>query len=157
MKRIRILMMVLVVITVLMVTSCAVLEDEFGGKHIRMTPQAHKAVEDVGKGATDILGILSMFFPALAPAAAATAAGTITWKRMGNKITKYKTPLEHTVTVLEELKKDEELWAKVKPYLKGGSITQSTDGGTRTTVLQEPSAVTEATIREVIDAKKGAI
>ena len=72
----------------------------------------------------------------------------VTWNRMGKKVTKYKTPLEHTVNVLEELKKDEKLWAKIKPYLKGNAK------GVWSVV---PSAKTEATIREAIDKNAGVV
>lgn len=133
----------------LCVTGCQLVKDETG-THIRLSPQGHKTISDIGKGGTNILGILSMFMPTLAPIAAAVGAGTITWNRMGKKVTKYKTPLEHTVNVLEELKKDEKLWAQVKPYLKG--IDQT---GIKVNTFV-PSAKTEATIRELIDKNTGA-
>lgn len=134
----------------LFVSSCASFRDEDGTFNIRLTPKTHKTIGDVGKGTTDILGILSMFVPALAPIAAAAGAGTITWNRMGKKVTKYKTPLEHTVDVLEELKKDDKLWAQVKPYLKG---TMKGKG----VWVEKPAPKTEATIRELIDDNQGAV
>ena len=127
-------------------TSCALIKDEDGGTSIRLSPGAHKTIGDIGKGSVDILSILSMFIPTLVPITAAAATGVVTWNRMGKQVTKYKTPLEHTVNVLEELKKDKKLWAQVKPYLKGGA-----DG-----VWSIPSAKTEATIRNLIDDVAGA-
>lgn len=129
----------------LCVTGCQLIKDETG-THIRLSPQGHKTISDIGKGGTNILGILSMFVPALAPIAAAVGAGTITWNRMGKKVTKYKTPLEHTVYVLENLKKNKKLWAQVKPYLKGNVEN----------VWSMPSAKTETTIREIVDNNQGA-
>ncbi len=137
----------LVLIGGLFISSCASFQDEDGTFNIRLTPKTHKTVENVGKAGVDILSILSMFIPALIPVTAAAGAGVITWNRMGKKVTKYKTPLEHTIAVLEDLKKDKKLWASIKPYLSGNSdVTWS-----------EPSAKTEATIRELIDVNKGIV
>lgn len=150
MKRTKIAMLVFVVVLLMssfLVSSCALMTHEDGSKSIRLTPAAHKTIGDAGKDGVDILGILSMFIPTLAPITAAAGAGVVTWNRMGKKITKYKTPLEHTVNVLEELKKDEKLWARVKPYLKG----------TAKKVYDIPSVKTEATIRELIDTNAGAM
>jgi hypothetical protein len=129
----------------LCVTGCQLVKDETG-THIRLSPQGHKTIGDVGDSATGILDILSVFVPALIPVAAAATAGTAVWKKMGKKVTKYKTPLEHTVGVLEGLKKDEKLWKLVKPYLKGNVKD----------VWSLPSAKTEATIREIVDDNQGA-
>ena len=70
---------------------------------------------------------------------------------MGKKVTKYKTPLEHLVTVLEIVKQDKALWERVKPYLKG--IKHSKDN---TLWLDKPSGETEVTVRELIDKVNGA-
>ena len=129
----------------LCVTGCQLIKDETG-THIRLSPQGHKTISDVGDSATGILNILSVFVPTLIPVAAAATAGTAVWKKMGKKVTKYKTPLEHTVNVLEELKRNKKLWAQVKPYLKGNT----------TNAWSLPSAKTEATIREIIDDNQGA-
>ena len=129
----------------LCVTGCQLVKDKTG-THIRLSPQGHKTISDVAKGGVDLLSILSIFVPALAPITAAAGAGVFTWNRMGKKVTKYKTPLEHTVGVLEGLKKDEKLWKLVKPYLKGNDKD----------VWSVPSAETEATIREIVDDNQGA-
>jgi len=130
----------------LCVTGCQLVKDETG-THIRLSPQSHKTISDAAKGGVDLLSILSIFVPTLAPIAAAAGAGVITWNRMGKKVTKYKTPLEHTVYVLESLKKNEKLWTQVKPYLKGNAEN----------VWSLPSAKTEATIREIVDDNQGAM
>jgi len=117
------------------------------GTHIRLSPQGHKTISDVAKGGVDLLTILSIFVPTLAPIAAAAGAGVITWNRMGKKVTKYKTPLEHTVGVVEIIKNDPKLWKLVKPYLKGSVKNRQS----------LPSAKTEATIREIIDNNHGAM
>jgi len=140
----------------LFVTSCALTRNEDGSTSIRLTPKTHKTIGDIGKGGVDLLSILSLFIPALAPITAAAGASVVTWNRMGKKVTKYRTPLEHTVAVLEMLKKDETLWAKVKPYLKGDTVTIPTKTGETIITLRKPSAKTEATIREAIDKKMGA-
>lgn len=129
----------------LCITGCQLIKDETG-THIRLSPQGHKTISDVAKGGVDLLSILSIFVPTLAPIAAAAGAGVITWNRMGKKVTKYKTPLEHTVYVLEAIKKDKKLWARVKPYLSGSAKN----------VWSMPSAETEATIRDIIDDEHGA-
>ena len=143
----RLVLVVLLLMVSLFVTSCALVKDRDGGTSIRLTPAAHKTISDVGKAGVDILGILSMFIPTLVPITAAAGAGVVTWNRMGKKVTKYKTPLEHTVAVLESIKKDEKLWKLVKPYLSGKAKE----------TWSEPSAKTEATIREIIDGTKGAV
>lgn len=150
MTRTKITMLVFVVVLLMssfLVLSCALTTHEDGSKSIRLTPAAHKTISDAGKTGVGILGILSLFIPALAPVAAAAGAGVVTWNRMGKKITKYKTPLEHTVYALEEIKKDEKLWKQIKPFLQG----KDTD----IFFAQQPSVKTEATIREVIDDFKG--
>ncbi len=144
-KFVTLVVTLLVLIGGLFVTSCAIVKDETG-THIRLSPGAHKTIGDAGKAGVDILGILSMFIPTLVPITAAAGAGVVTWNRMGKKVTKYKTPLEHLVFTLEDLKKDEKLWALVKPYLKGTSNNQ----------WSIPSAKTETTIRELIDKNDGA-
>ncbi len=139
----------IVLIGGLSITSCAMHKNADGSTSIRLTPAAHKTISDVGKAGVDILSILSMFIPTLAPITAAAGAGVVTWNRMGKKVTKYKTPLEHTVDVLEAVKKDPKLWEQIKPFFKG----MSKDG----LFGQPPSAKTEATIRELIDNGKGAV
>lgn len=129
----------------LCVTGCQLVKDETG-THIRLSPQSHKTISDVGNSTTSILDILSVFVPALIPVAAAATAGTAVWKKMGKKVTKYKTPLEHTVGVVEAIKKNKKLWTQVKPYLKGNVEN----------VWSMPSAKTEATIREIVDDNQGA-
>jgi hypothetical protein len=141
-KLVTFIVMLLVLVGSLFVTSCALMRNEDGSTSVCLTPATHKAIGDIGKGGVDLLSILSIFIPAIAPITAAAGAGVVTWNRMGKKVTKYKTPLEHTVSVLEALKKDKKLWAMVKPYLKGEL------GGTR------PSGKTEATIRGLIDEKE---
>ncbi|KKN41763.1 hypothetical protein LCGC14_0720040 [marine sediment metagenome] len=150
-KLTTIVAMLLVLLFTSFMTSCAVHENDDGSTSIRLTPAAHKTISDIGKGSVDILSILSMFIPALAPIAAAAATGVVTWGHMGRKITKYKTPLEHTVNVIEAIKQDEKLWVQVKPLLKG--IKQTTGDGW----LGKPSGKTEATIRELIDKNVGAV
>ena len=145
-KLITFIVMLLVLMGSLFVTSCALVQGEDGSTHIRLSPKAHKTIGDIGKGGVDILSILSMFIPAIAPITAAAGAGVVTWNRMGKKVTKFKTPLEHLVVVLEDLQKDEKLWAQVKPYLKGNAKG----------VWSMPSAETEATIRKIVDDNQGA-
>ncbi len=146
MKKRTLLFVISWLLLFLCVTGCQLIKDETG-THIRLSPQSHKTISDVGKAGVDILSILSIFIPALAPITAAAGVGYVTWNRMGKKVTKYKTPLEHTVTVLGELKKDKKLWALVKPYLKGNA-----EG-----VWSVPSAKTEATIREIVNDNQDAI
>lgn len=143
---IGVLISILLTLMLTCLSSCVSMQDEDGNTFYRLSPTAHKTISDAGDAGTNILGILSVFFPALGPIAGAAAAGTYTWKRMGKQVTKYKQPLEHTVYVLEELKKNKELWAKVKPYLKGEADN----------VWSIPSANTEATIREIVDENQGA-
>lgn len=145
-KLVTFMMPLFVLISGLFVTSCALTRNEDGSTSIRLTPKTHKTIGDIGKGGVDLLSILSMFVPALAPIASAVGAGVITWNRMGKKVTKYQTPLEHTVNVLEELKKDKKLWVQVKPYLKG----------TAKGIWEVPSAKTKATIRDIVDKNNGA-
>ncbi len=148
-KLTTIIVMLLVLLFTSFMASCAIVRDE-DGTHVRLTPGAHKTIGDIGKGGVDILSILSMFIPTLAPIAAAAGTGVITWNRMGKKVTKYKTPLEHTVNVIEAIKKDKVLWEKLKPYLKGVAVTKGV-------WVDKPSAKTEATIRELIDKNVGAV
>lgn len=124
----------------LCVTGCQLVKDETG-THIRLSPQGYKTISDVGDSATGVLNILSMFVPTLIPVVAAATVSTAVWKKMGKKVTKYKTPLEHTVNVVEAIKNDKKLWAQVKPYFKGNAKG----------VGSIPSAKTEATIREIVD------
>ncbi len=145
MKKTTLLFIISWFLLFLCVTGCQLVKDETG-THIRLSPQGHKTIGDAAKGGVDLLSILSIFIPALAPITAAAGAGVVTWNRMGKKVTKYKTPLEHTVSVLAELKKDKKLWALVKPYLKGNAKN----------VWSMPSAKTEATIREIVDDTHGA-
>lgn len=145
-KLVTFIVMLLVLMGSLFITSCAMQKNADGSTSIRLTPRAHKTIGDIGKGGVDLLSILSMFIPAIAPITAAAGAGVVTWNRMGKKVTKYKTPLEHTIYALGELKKDEKLWAQVKPYLKG----------TEKSVWSIPSAETEATIRKIVDDNQGA-
>lgn len=152
-KLTTIVVMLLVLLFSSFLSSCAIQKNADGSTAIRLTPAAHKTIGDAGKAGVDILGILSMFIPTLAPIAAAAGTGVITWNRMGKKVTKYKTPLEHTVNVLELIKQDTELWARIKPYLKGDK--QSNDQSS--IWLDKPSLTTEATIREVIDKTVGAV
>ncbi len=150
-KLTTIVVMLLVLLFTSFMTSCAIVRDDDGSTHVRLTPAAHKTIGDIGKGGVDILSILSMFIPTLAPIAAAAGTGVITWNRMGKKVTKYKTPLEHAVNVIEVIKQDKKLWAQVKPLLKG--VTPTTSGAW----IDKPSAETEATIRELIDKNVGAV
>ena len=122
----------------LCVTGCQLVKDETG-THVRLSPQGYKTISDVGDSATGILSILSMFVPALIPVAAAATAGTAVWKKMGKKVTKYRTPLEHTVSAIETIKSNPALYEKVKPYLKGSAV------------LPPASEKTEATISEIIE------
>ena len=156
-KLTTIVVMLLVLLFTSFMTSCAIIRDEDGSTHVRLTPGAHKTISDIGKGGVDVLSILSMFIPTLAPIAAAAGTGVITWNRMGKKVTKYKTPLEHTVNVLEMLKQDEKLWTQVKPYFKGGHIDIAARNGILSTHIQKPSGKTETTIRELIDKNDGAV
>jgi hypothetical protein len=146
---VTLVVVLLVLIGSLLISSCAIVKDADGGTSIRLSPATHKTIGDAGKVGVDLLSILSMFIPALVPVTAAAGAGVVTWNRMGKKVTKYKTPLEHTVAVLEDLKKDEKLWKQIKPYLKGID--------TDVLFTRHPSAKTEATIRELIDDNQGAV
>jgi hypothetical protein len=146
-KLTTIVVMLLVLLFTSFLTSCALVQDEDGQTHIRLAPAAHKTISDIGKGGVDVLSILSMFIPTLAPIASAAGAGVVTWNRMGKKVTKYKTPLEHTVAVLEDIKKDKKLWKLVKPYLKGGHLDRQS----------KPSTETKATIEECIDKHHGVV
>ncbi len=150
-KLTTIVVMLLVLLFTSFMTSCAVHENADGSTSVRLTPGAHKTISDIGKGSVDILSILSMFIPALVPITAAAATGVVTWNRMGKKVTKYKTPLEHTVNVIEAIKQDEKLWTQVKPLLKGVIPFANN------VQLDIPSAKTEATIRELIGKNVGAV
>ena len=150
-KLTTIVVMLLVLLFTSFMTSCAIIKDEDGGTHVRLTPGAHKTIGDIGKGGVDIFSILSMFIPTLAPITAAAATGVVTWNRMGKKVTKYKTPLEHTVSVIEAIKSDKVLWERLKPYLKG--VKQVKHSGEW---INKPSVKTEATVRELIDKNVGA-
>ncbi len=140
------LVVLVCVVSLTVIFGCQIIEDDTG-HHIRLNPFIHKQVGDVAQTGVGILGILSMFIPALAPVAAAGATGTYVWKRMGKKVTKYQTPLRHTVNVLEMIKRDTKLWGRLKPYMKG----------TAKNVWEKPSAKTEATIRELIDEDNEAV
>lgn len=144
-----IIVSLIVLIGGLSITSCAVHKNADGSTSVRLTPAAHKTISDVGEAGVDILGILSMFIPTLAPITAAAGAGVITWNRMGKKVTKYKTPLEHTVDVLETIKEDPKLWKQIKPFFK----EMSEDG----LFGPPPSAKAKATIQELIDSRKGVV
>ena len=146
-KLLTFIVTLLVLMGSLFVTSCALMKNKDGSTSIRLTPATHKTISDVAKGGVDLLSILSIFIPAIAPITAAAGAGVVTWNRMGKKVTKFKTPLEHTIYALGELKKDKKLWAQVKPYLKGSDEVAG---------WSIPSAETEATIRKLIDDNQGA-
>lgn len=136
-----------IIFTCVMSGGCQIYKDD-DGHHIRLNPGTHKQIGDVAQHTTDLLGLLSMFVPALAPIAAAGATGTYVWKRMGKEVTKYKTPLQHTINVLEVAKNNKRLWNQLKPYLKG--TAKGVD-------WNKPSAATEATIRNIIDYNNGAV
>lgn len=142
------LSLILIILFSIFTISCSIVKDDTGGSYIRLNPIIHKQVGDAAQATTDILGLLSMFIPVLAPIAAAGATGTYIYRIMGREVTKYKTPLTHTINVLEVLKQDKKLWEQVKPYLKGTAEVVD---------WNKPSAATEATIREVIDYNNGAI
>ncbi|KKN73115.1 hypothetical protein LCGC14_0404240 [marine sediment metagenome] len=146
-KLLRTVMITLIgLILILGALGCQIVEDETGS-HIRLNPFTHSQIGDAAQATTDILGMLSLFIPALAPIATAGAAGTYVWRRMGKEVTKYKTPLEHTVSVLDVVKGNKKLWNQLKPYLKG----------TAKGVWDKPSAATESTIRGIIDKNVGAV
>ena len=131
----------------LCITGCQLVKDETG-THIRLSPQSHKTISDVGDSATGILSILSMFVPALIPVAAAATTGTAVWKTMGKKVTKYRTPLEHTIGAIETIKENPTLYEKIKPYLKGGDIQADRH---LSATCPPASKETETTINEIID------
>jgi hypothetical protein len=129
-KSIAIFIAVLLTIVVLVVLAgCTIQKSPEGGFKVGVTEQTHKTISDAGDGATETLGLLSMFFPALAPFAAAAGVGTLTWKKMKNTVTQYKDPLEMYVAVLEGIKQnDAATWKKVKAEIKAKNPDLAIEG-----------------------------
>lgn len=139
MRYIKRILVTLAIIFMLAGTSCVTYEDADGGKHFRLSAPWAEKIEKGAEGATDILGILSAFIPALIPVAAAAGTGTVVFKKMKKDVTKYKTPLEHTVATLETIKDEApETWEYVKGKIKE----------------RHPTIDVEKTIEEVIEALK---
>jgi len=138
-KWLKRILLTLVVLLSLTLTSCAIYEDANGDKHYRLTAPWAEKIEKGAEGASDILGILSGFIPALAPVAAAAGTGAVVFKKMKKDVTKYKTPLEHTVATLETIKDEApETWIYIKERIKE----------------RHPSVDVEQTIDQVITALK---
>ncbi len=109
-------------------------EDGTTGWKVGVSESTHETIANAGDTATDILGALSMIFPALGVAATAAGTGTLVWRRMKKDVTKYRDPIEMYVKVLEHIKvTDQETWEKVKASIK----------------LQYPTIDIEATVREI--------
>lgn len=89
------------------------------GYKFGVTPETHDAISKVGDTATGVLGMLSPFFPVLAPIASAAGVGTYTWKKMKKDVTKFEDPMKMYVKVLEKIKQtDQVTWDKIKTELK---------------------------------------
>lgn len=139
MKYIKRILVTLAIILMLACTSCVSYEDADGRTRIGLSAPWANKIEKGAEGVTDILGILSAFIPVLTPVAAAAATGTVVFKKMKKDVTKYKTPLEHTVATLETIKVEApETWEYVKGKIKE----------------QHPTIDVEQTIEEVIEALK---
>lgn len=73
----------------------------------------------MGEGATKMLGSLSAFIPALAPFAAAAGVGTLTWKKMKNRVLAKEKPLKMLVGALSVVQEtDKRAWKKIKAEIK---------------------------------------
>lgn len=140
MNRLKRLLVTLAMILMLAcTTSCVSYEDADGRTRIGLSAPWSERIEKGTEGAADILGILSAFIPALVPVAAAAGTGAVVFKKMKKDVTKYKTPLEHTVATLETIKEEApETWAYVKGKIKE----------------RHPSIDVEQTIDQVITALK---
>ena len=112
-----------------LVSGCQAYMQEDGTVAYRIPKSIHKPIQDAGDAATGILGILSMFMPALVPVATAVGAGTVVWKKMGTKVTKFQDPLTMLITVLESIKEtDQATWSIVKAQIKEQHPTVNVDG-----------------------------
>ncbi len=104
------------------------------GVRLAISDSTHEAIATAGDTATGVLGALSALFPALGAIATAAGTGTLVWRRMKKDVTKYRSPMEMYVKVLEHIKvTDQETWDKVKAEIK----------------LQYPTIDIEATVREI--------
>lgn len=118
------LISVIILLIILIIPACTIIKQADGGFKVGVTPETHQTISDAGDAATTTLGLLSAFFPALLPIAAAAGVGTATWKKMKKTVTKYKGPLEMYVKTLEYIKQnDEETWAKIKEEIKSYNPT----------------------------------
>ena len=107
--------------------------DDQGNVTYRADPCTVAKVEQGTEAGISLLGILSVFWPALIPVATAAAGVYGTYKKVKPKldIARTEANLYHTsthtlVAVIEELKrKQPELWAKLKPYLEDSKMSKN--------------------------------
>lgn len=113
-------------ILLLGVAGCIESQDPVTGeKTYKLSPTAIEKGEAASEGTATLLGILSLFYPALIPATTAVAAGLATWKKMKPQITAAQTKAKmfHTagqVTALglvEYKKSNPKDWELIATYL----------------------------------------
>ncbi len=81
-KLIYALILAAVLLIIFATPACTIVKETGGGFRVGVTPETHQTISDGGDAATTTLGLLSAFFPALLPFAAAAGVGTLTWKKM---------------------------------------------------------------------------
>ena len=123
MKKLMAISMLVAMMCVMLVGmfSCQAVQNKDGstGWKIGVTPEQHRKGGEAGDAVTGTLGMLSGFFPILAPFATLAGGATITWKRMKNKVTKFEDPMTMYVKILEDIKQnDPDFWSKVRAKIK---------------------------------------
>jgi len=126
-KTIYALILAAIIMFIFAFPACTIVKQADGGFKVGVTPETHQTIGGMGDATTKTLGLLSAFFPALIPIAAAAGVGTVTWKKMRKTVTKYKGPLEMYVELLEYIKQnDKKTWETIKLNIKESNPTTLT-------------------------------
>lgn len=120
----------LIVVMLLCVSGCIAETNEQDETTYRADPCSVAKFERSAEGAISLMGILSVFWPALIPVATGAAGIYGTYKKVKPKLDVARTEanLYHTsthtlVAVIEEVKlKQPELWVKLKPFLEDSQM-----------------------------------
>ena len=130
-KTIYALILAAIILFIFAMPACTIVKETGGGYRVGVTPETHQTISDAGDAATSTLGLLSAFFPALIPIAAAAGVGTVTWKKMKKTVTKNREPLKMLVKVLERIKNlNPEVWGEIK----AGIVSENPDVFLRNTI-----------------------
>ena len=117
---------VLSIVLLLCMAGCIAEVNEQGEETYRADPCTVAKVERGTEAGISLLGILSVFWPALIPVATGAAGIYGTYKKVKPKLDEAKTEanLYHTSThtlvqVIEAIKKDQpDLWVRIEPFLE---------------------------------------